>query len=139
MELQILVFINRINLSDKTFMYLAHIRGRREMGQAWYEDGKMMRKTLSLILLIVANIWWTNKYTHLFLYANGGSAGDLLMGASTANMANRIWVVMYCRCAVCGCGEHHARVQLFPLLLMNMTSGEIRNEDACVLHEKSLI
>jgi oligopeptidase B len=80
---------NRISLLDRGFVYaLAHIRGGQEMGRAWYEDGKMMRKKNTFTDFIDCGKYLVaNKYTTpQHLYANGGSAGGLLMGA-VANMA----------------------------------------------------
>ena len=80
---------NRISLLDRGFVYaLAHIRGGQEMGRAWYEDGKMMKKKNTFTDFIDCGKYLVaNKYTTpQHLYANGGSAGGLLMGA-VANMA----------------------------------------------------
>src|SRR5690606_19360948 len=54
-----------------------------EMGRSWYEDGKMMKKMNTFTDFInVAEHLVNNKYTSpKHLYAMGGSAGGLLMGA----------------------------------------------------------
>jgi oligopeptidase B len=66
---------------------IAHVRGGQEMGRAWYEDGKLMHKRNTFTDFIAAT-------EHLVagkfgardqVYAMGGSAGGLLMGA-VANM-----------------------------------------------------
>jgi oligopeptidase B len=62
---------------------IAHIRGGQEMGRKWYEDGKMFKKKNTFTDFIdCAEFLIEEKYTtpeHLF--ASGGSAGGLLMGA----------------------------------------------------------
>ncbi|HUN02429.1 MAG TPA: prolyl oligopeptidase family serine peptidase, partial [Niabella sp.] len=80
---------NRLSLLNRGFAFaIAHIRGGQEMGRAWYEDGKMMRKKNTFTDFIDCGKYLVaNKYTTpQHLYANGGSAGGLLMGA-VANMA----------------------------------------------------
>lgn len=79
----------RISLLDRGFAYaIAHIRGGQEMGRAWYENGKMMKKKNTFTDFIDCGKYLVkNKFTSpQHLYANGGSAGGLLMGA-IANMA----------------------------------------------------
>lgn len=74
----------RLSLLDRGFAYaIAHIRGGEEMGRSWYEDGKMMKKMNTFTDFInVAEHLVNNKYTSpKHLYAMGGSAGGLLMGA----------------------------------------------------------
>ena len=73
-----------LSLVDRGFAYaIAHIRGGQEMGRAWYDDGKMMKKKNTFFDYIdVAQYLIDNKYTSKErLVANGGSAGGLLMGA----------------------------------------------------------
>ncbi|RPD42415.1 S9 family peptidase [Chitinophaga barathri] len=75
---------NRISLLDRGFCYaIAHIRGGQELGRAWYEDGKMFKKKNTFTDFIdCAEFLVANKYTTKeHLYAMGGSAGGLLMGA----------------------------------------------------------
>jgi len=75
-----------LSLVDRGFAYaIAHIRGGQEMGRAWYDDGKMMKKKNTFFDYIdVAQYLVDNKYTSKErLVANGGSAGGLLMGAVT--------------------------------------------------------
>ncbi|MFN5335532.1 MAG: S9 family peptidase [Bacteroidota bacterium] len=84
---------NIISLLDRGFAYaIAHIRGGEEMGRHWYEDGKLMKKKNTFTDFIdCAQFLVDQKYTskeHLF--AQGGSAGGLLMGAVT-NMAPDMW------------------------------------------------
>ncbi len=75
-----------LSLVDRGFAYaIAHIRGGQEMGRAWYDEGKMMKKKNTFFDFIdVAQYLVDNKYTNKNrLIANGGSAGGLLMGAIT--------------------------------------------------------
>ncbi len=79
---------NILSLVNRGFVYaIAHIRGGMEMGFHWYEDGKMIHKINTFTDFIdCAEYLVKNKYTSANqLFANGGSAGGLLMGA-VANM-----------------------------------------------------
>lgn len=83
----------RLSLLDRGFAFaIAHIRGGQEMGRAWYEDGKMFKKKNSFTDFInCAEFLVSNKYTGTqHLYAMGGSAGGLLMGA-VVNMRPDLW------------------------------------------------
>ena len=74
----------RLSLLNRGFAFaIAHIRGGQEMGRYWYEDGKMMKKKNTFTDYIdCAEYLVANKFTSpAHLYANGGSAGGLLMGA----------------------------------------------------------
>lgn len=78
----------RLSLLDRGFAYaIAHIRGGQEMGRQWYEDGKLMKKKNTFTDFIdCAEYLIGQQYTSKeHLYANGGSAGGLLMG-SVVNM-----------------------------------------------------
>ncbi len=80
---------NRLSLLDRGFIYaIAHIRGSQTYGRQWYEDGKMFNKINTFNDFIdCSKFLIQEKYTdpnHLF--AMGGSAGGLLMGA-VVNMA----------------------------------------------------
>ena len=84
---------SRLSLLDRGFAFvIAHIRGGQEMGRQWYEDGKLLKKKNTFYDFIdCANFLIDEKYTSSnHLYANGGSAGGLLMGA-VANMAPDLW------------------------------------------------
>jgi oligopeptidase B len=84
---------NIISLLDRGFAYaIAHIRGGEEMGRHWYEDGRQMKKKNTFTDFIdCAQFLVDQKYTgKAHLYAQGGSAGGLLMGAVT-NMAPDMW------------------------------------------------
>ncbi len=79
---------SRLSLLDRGFVYaLCHIRGGQEMGRAWYDNGKMFKKKNTFYDFIDCSIYLIeNKYTSKEkLFAEGGSAGGLLMGA-IANM-----------------------------------------------------
>lgn len=76
--------ISRLSLLNRGFVYaIAHIRGGSEMGRQWYEDGKMFKKKNTFTDFIdCADFLIAEKYTNPEkLFANGGSAGGLLMGA----------------------------------------------------------
>jgi len=73
-----------ISLLDRGFVYaLAHIRGGSEMGRFWYEDGKLLKKKNTFTdFNDCAQFLVDEKYTSKEkLFAMGGSAGGLLMGA----------------------------------------------------------
>jgi oligopeptidase B len=79
----------RLSLLDRGFVFaIAHIRGGQEMGRAWYEDGKLLKKKNTFTDFIdCAEYLVAQKYTNPgVLFANGASAGGLLMGA-VVNMA----------------------------------------------------
>lgn len=83
----------RLSLLDRGFIYaIAHVRGGQEMGRQWYEDGKMMKKKNTFTDFIDAGEFLVKeKYTSPeHLYAQGGSAGGLLMGA-IINMKPELW------------------------------------------------
>lgn len=83
----------RLSLLNRGFAYaIAHIRGGQELGRYWYEEGKMMKKKNSFTDFVdCAEYLITQKYTSpKHLYANGGSAGGLLMGA-VVNMRPDLW------------------------------------------------
>ncbi|GAB3756711.1 S9 family peptidase [Spirosoma pomorum] len=74
----------RLSLLDRGFIFaIAHIRGGQEMGRRWYEDGKMLKKKNTFNDFVdVSEYLIKNKYTSSDkLFAMGGSAGGLLMGA----------------------------------------------------------
>ena len=74
----------RLSLLDRGFVYaIAHIRGGQEMGREWYDHGKMFNKKNSFYDFIdCSEFLIKNKYcSPTKLFALGGSAGGLLMGA----------------------------------------------------------
>ena len=75
---------NRLSLLQRGFVFaIAHIRGGEDLGRAWYEDGKLLKKRNTFTDFIAcAEHLVQQKYTSpAHLYAMGGSAGGLLMGA----------------------------------------------------------
>ena len=74
----------RLSMLDRGFVYaIAHIRGGQEMGRDWYEDGKMFNKMNTFTDFVdcgqaMCDLGFTSPE---HLYAMGGSAGGLLMGA----------------------------------------------------------
>ena len=83
----------RLSLLDRGFVFAtAHIRGGKYMGEEWYQNGKFLKKINTFTDFINAAEYMghmgycdPNK-----IYANGGSAGGLLMGA-VSNMAPYLW------------------------------------------------
>ena len=74
----------RFSLIDRGFVYaIAHIRGGQEMGRAWYDDGRLLQKKNSFADFIdVTHFLVSRGYAHKEkVFAMGGSAGGLLMGA----------------------------------------------------------
>ena len=83
----------RLSLLDRGFVFaIAHIRGGQEMGRQWYEDGKLLKKINTFTDFIDCGKFLVeNQYASKDkLFAMGGSAGGLLMGAIT-NMAPDMW------------------------------------------------
>ena len=83
----------RLSLLDRGFVFaIAHIRGGEELGREWYEDGKLLNKKNTFYDFIdCAEFLISEKYTsNNHLYASGGSAGGLLMGA-VINMRPDLW------------------------------------------------
>jgi oligopeptidase B len=79
---------DRLSLLDRGFVFaIAHVRGGQEMGRYWYEDGKLLKKKNTFTDFIAcAEYLAAEKFTNpKKLFAAGGSAGGLLMGA-IANM-----------------------------------------------------
>jgi oligopeptidase B len=74
----------RLSLIDRGYVFaLAHIRGGQDLGRIWYEDGKMLKKRNTFLDFIsCAEFLIETRCTSAgHLYAMGGSAGGLLMGA----------------------------------------------------------
>ncbi|GAB3176870.1 S9 family peptidase [Telluribacter humicola] len=86
----------RLSLLDRGFAFaICHIRGGQEMGRAWYENGRLLRKMNTFYDFIDCSKYlisegWTSPAG---LFAMGGSAGGLLMGA-VANLAPELYKSM---------------------------------------------
>ncbi|WP_106794112.1 S9 family peptidase [Aquimarina sp. Aq78] len=83
----------RLSLLDRGFIYaIAHIRGSEYLGRSWYEDGKLLKKKNTFTDFIdCSKSLIAQGYTSAsHLYAMGGSAGGLLMGA-IVNMAPELY------------------------------------------------
>ena len=83
----------RLSLLDRGFVYaIAHIRGGEDLGREWYEDGKLLKKKNTFTDFIDCSQFVIDEnYTSAqHLYAEGGSAGGLLMGA-IINMAPNLY------------------------------------------------
>ena len=83
----------RLTLLDRGFIYaIAHIRGGEDLGRPWYDHGKLLKKKNTFTDFIdcskhvIAEKYTSSKH----LYAEGGSAGGLLMGA-ILNMAPKLY------------------------------------------------
>ncbi|HEY5564678.1 MAG TPA: S9 family peptidase [Rhodothermia bacterium] len=75
---------SRLSILDRGFVYaIAHIRGGEELGRQWYEDGKLLKKQNTFADFIdVAEYLVAEGYADpARLFAEGGSAGGLLVGA----------------------------------------------------------
>ena len=84
---------SRLSLLDRGFVYaIAHIRGGQELGRAWYEDGKLLNKKNTFTDFIdCAEYLIAEEYADPDrVFAQGGSAGGLLMGA-VINMRPDLW------------------------------------------------
>ena len=83
----------RLSLLDRGFIFaIAHIRGGEDLGRQWYDDGKLMKKKNTFTDFIDCSQFVIDQhYTSTRnLYAEGGSAGGLLMGA-IINMAPNLY------------------------------------------------
>ncbi|NND09894.1 MAG: S9 family peptidase [Flavobacteriaceae bacterium] len=83
----------RLSLLDRGFIFaIAHIRGGQYLGRPWYENGKLLDKKNTFTDFIdCSRFLIEKKYTSAnHLYAMGGSAGGLLMGA-IANMSPELY------------------------------------------------
>lgn len=83
----------RISLLDRGFVFaIAHVRGGEELGRAWYEDGRMEHKMNSFSDFIACGelLASDGHADPKRIYAMGGSAGGLLVGAAM-NMRPDLW------------------------------------------------
>lgn len=79
----------RLSLLDRGFVYaIAHIRGGQELGRQWYENGKLLKKinTFTDFIDVTDHLVAKGYGAKDKVFAEGGSAGGLLMGAIN-NMA----------------------------------------------------
>lgn len=79
----------RLSLMDRGFVFaIAHIRGGKYLGEQWYQDGKWLKKknTFTDYINCAEHLIRNNFCKADGLYAQGGSAGGMLMGG-IANMA----------------------------------------------------
>ena len=75
---------NRLSLLDRGFVFaIAHVRGGQALGRAWYDDGKLLRKknTFTDFIDCAGHLVEQGYTSPERLYAQGGSAGGLLVGA----------------------------------------------------------
>ena len=82
-----------VSLLDRGFVYaIAHVRGGQELGRPWYENGKLLHKKNTFTDFIDCGQYLVEEgYTAPErLFAMGGSAGGLLMGA-VSNMAPELF------------------------------------------------
>jgi oligopeptidase B len=83
----------RLSLLDRGFAYaIAHVRGGQELGRAWYDSGRLQQKRHSFEDFIdVTQYLVAERYAAPDrVFAMGGSAGGLLMGA-VANLAGPLY------------------------------------------------
>lgn len=83
----------RLSLLDRGFIFgIAHIRGGEDLGREWYDNGKLLKKKNTFTDFVDCSKYVIEqKYTSpQHLYAEGGSAGGLLMGA-IINMAPELY------------------------------------------------
>ncbi len=83
----------RLSLLDRGFVYaIAHIRGSKYLGEDWYRTGKFLHKknTFTDFINCAEYLAMQGYCDPERIYAQGGSAGGLLMGA-VANMAPYLW------------------------------------------------
>lgn len=84
---------NRLSLLNRGFVFaIAHVRGSEYMGASWYEDGKLLKKknTFTDFIAVAESLVELNYGHPQKLFAMGGSAGGLLVGA-VVNMRPDLW------------------------------------------------
>jgi len=80
---------NLLSLANRGFVYaIAHVRGGKDKGFSWYEEGKRAKKmnTFHDFIAAASHLVSAGYSSHHLIVAQGGSAGGMLMGA-IANMA----------------------------------------------------
>ncbi len=86
---------SRLSLLDRGFVYaIAHVRGGEELGRHWYEQGRGEHKLNSFhdFIDVTRGLIAAGYADPGRVFAMGGSAGGLLMGASSTWPPNSIWV-----------------------------------------------
>lgn len=84
---------DRLSLLDRGFVFaIPHIRGGSEMGRYWYEEGKLLKKKNTFYDFIDCGEYLVEQKftTPEKMFAMGGSAGGLLMGA-VVNIRPDLW------------------------------------------------
>ncbi|NRA59596.1 MAG: S9 family peptidase [Psychrobium sp.] len=84
---------SRLSLLDRGFVYaISHIRGSQMLGRPWYEDGKKLKKinTFTDFIDVTKGLTAQGYGNKDNVFASGGSAGGLLMGA-VINMAPELY------------------------------------------------
>ena len=85
--------ISRLSLLDRGFIFaISHVRGSEYLGRSWYEDGKLLNKinTFNDYIDCTKHLIKENYSSPTHMYAYGGSAGGLLVGA-VMNMAPELY------------------------------------------------
>ncbi|MBI3136832.1 MAG: S9 family peptidase [Bacteroidetes bacterium] len=83
----------RLSLLNRGFVFaIAHIRGGEDLGRHWYDNGKLLKKKNTFLDFIACaeNLVRLKYADKEKVFAMGGSAGGLLMGA-IANMQPQLW------------------------------------------------
>ena len=83
----------RLSLLDRGFVFaIAHVRGGEYLGRDWYEEGKLLKKKNTFYDFIdcAHHLIQEGRTSAAHLYAMGGSAGGLLVGA-VANMEPQLF------------------------------------------------
>ncbi|MET3662650.1 oligopeptidase B [Aquamicrobium ahrensii] len=84
---------NCLSLVDRGFVYaIAHVRGGKDKGYSWYDDGKRAHKqnTFRDFIAVAKHLAGEGYTAHDRIVAHGGSAGGMLMGA-VANIAPEVF------------------------------------------------
>ena len=125
----------RLSLLDRGFAFaIAHIRGGQEMGRPWYENGKMLQKKNTFFDFIDVSEYliqekWTSKDK---LFANGGSAGGLLMGA-IINYRPDLYKGYTSSCSFCRCLLRPCWMKQFHLPQANGKNGVILKKKSIMI------
>ena len=129
LPLTLIFLIQTLSLLDRGFVYvIAHIRGSEMLGRQWYETGKMAHKqnTFNDFIDVTKALVEQGYGAKDKIFASGGSAGGLLMGA-IVNQAPELYL---------GIGAHVPFLDVLttmldesiPLTTMNMTNGAIQTK-----------